>query len=644
MNSEISNSQISIGRYKIDLGLLITLLLSSFYIAIHFYICVFRYNTFQYRDWDFSLYANIMWNLVHGSTHFSIMSRHFLGNHFTPIAFVVTPIYFIFRSPLTLLFLQTLSLALVSVPVYLLAKRKFDWRIAIGFVLLYFLYPPLLYVTLYEFHFEAFAPLFLAFAFYFLITNKKILLFIMAALAMMCKENVPAVVAAMGFYALLFRPRRRLLGLVLFCVGAAYFLLITLYLQKLFAPGGGEAYAGLYAKYGKGFANVFLYMLTHPVTIIKDLFSTQLRREFFEHTFSPFLYLPLLRPDILIITAPTILKNLLSKNPLTHTIFWHYTTTIIPFVLFSTIFALKKLTFFDWVKRNLVYILVGLIIVEAVQGFLFWPKRHEMVRFHLTETSEDKAKKEASKLIPENAPVIATFDFLPQLSQRENIYTFYMLWKGWATYEQQVPPKYAIIDFNDHFINRDILFIPEKTCSTLQNYTTSDTWGVLFARGDIVLFEKDYISDKRIITILNEEKVSLPEEPYLALDDSIELADIDLDDKIVDDLMHITFYWRLKKPSSDLYQLLFFASDGKRDRLFGKHYLGYAFYTPSLSENKILKEDYWLPLPDKLKRHKYVFTAGFFNLTTRKKARVESSSMIKLDTQGKFILIYYDNR
>ncbi len=627
---------------ELDPGLWLTLLFSFVYFLVVFHSCLFRYNTLQYHDWDFSLYANGMWNIIHGNPYISISNKPFLGNHFNIIAFIIAPVFSIFRSPLTLLFLQSLSLSLVTVPIYLLARRKFDWRASAGFALIYLLYPSLVYVAMYEFHFEAFAPLFLALAFYFLITNRKLWLFVTAILAMFCKENVPAVVFAMGLYAVLFRPRRRLVGLALALVGLACFLLVTLKLQPYFIPGNGIGYAGHYAKYGEGFGNVYIYMLTHPVDIIRDLLSTPLKRQFFSRTLSPLLFLPLLRPDILLITAPTVLKNLLSKVPTTHQIYWQYTATIIPFMIISTMYGLEKLSKLHLIKKLLLFILGGIIITEIILSVRFYQESPFFVKYHRRMTPVDMARKSVLQLIPKTAPVMATFDFLPNLSMRKGLYAFYCAWRG-GYYTEFPVIDYALVDFNDYFIRKDVNFKAAKISKLFTGFLVGKDWNVKYARGDIVLFEKTPTPHNRIVTLIDASEFKAPGEGLMLIDNALELVDYTVESPEKDTL-HITFYWRAKRPVNSLYDMYFFMADGKLDRMFHSHALAYWFFIPGLKKDKILKEEYWLMLPDKMGPHVYAFSAGFVNLSQRRRANIKVFDKDIADSHNKLILGNYDNR
>jgi len=636
------------GRHKTDPGLPFAIFLCLFYFVIFFRLSAIKYFSFQYNDWDLALYANGMWNIVHGHPFITMTHKAFLGNHFTVIAFLIAPVYYVFRSPLTLLFLKVLGLSAAGLPVYLLGRKTFNWRIGLEFLLLYFLYPALLYVTMFEFHFEDFSLFFLAWAFYFLIINRKIGFLAMSLLAMLCKENVPSVVAMMGLYAVIFRPRRRLIGAVVFAVASAYFLLVTLYLQPLFIPGKGPGFAAHYSAYGSGFYDVFRFILLHPGEVIMDLFSTARRLAFFGHTLYPLLYIPLLRPDILIITVPTVLKNLLSKSATTQMIFWHYTATIIPFMIFSTMFAAKKLTRFYMVRKYLPYLLAGLLFVEISQNYDISKSLSSRVKQHIGFVRDPSqlytAKRKAVKSIPREAGVIATFAFLPQLSQRKNVFTFFYTWKYDRNYSNNPAIDYAIIDFNDYFLEKDFAVIPRRMSRVLAEYTDSMNWGLYYHEGDIAVFKKGHKTRERLWEILPFPGPLLKEEPYLTINNTIDLLNMKTKKVRGEDAIRLTFYWRNKRPSDNLYDIFFYASNGKEHELLNKHSIGYRLFTPALGPDKILKEEYLLLLPEDPGPYEYVFSMKFGNAIERVITKMDVSERAKRDSRGNVIIGKFDNR
>ena len=79
--------------------------------------------------------------------------RHFLSWYFTPSVVLLTPVYALWPSPVTLLIVQSVVVALGAWPVFQLAKESLGapW-LAAGYVCVYLMFPALLAANLYDLH------------------------------------------------------------------------------------------------------------------------------------------------------------------------------------------------------------------------------------------------------------------------------------------------------------------------------------------------------------------------------------------------------------------------------------------------------------------------------------------------------------
>ncbi|HNX90946.1 MAG TPA: DUF2079 domain-containing protein [Candidatus Omnitrophota bacterium] len=577
-----------------------------------------------------------MWNMIHGHPYISIIDKHFLGNHFNVIAFLFSPVFFIFRHPLTLLCLQTLCISLTSIPIYLIARKYFSWTLSSMLALAYFAFPSLLYIEMYEFHFETVSILPVALTFFFLLENKKIWAIIAAILAVLCKENIPLVVGAIGLYGLLFLRGRRLVGTFLLLIGIFSFFLITLKLQPLFTSNR-IGYVSHYSGYGKTFSDVFFNMATHPMDTLKELASTELKRSFFFKMFAPLLFLPVLRPDVLLIIAPTVIKNLLSNVPTTHEIFWHYTATMIPFMIISLIFALRTLSRMDILKQKLHIIMLVILIAELSCSFKFYKEAYTFFCSVTPATNTDILRHNAVKHIPKDASVISTFDFLPQLSMRKDIFVFYSVWRD--TYRSQHPTDYAIVDFNDYFIRKDICIYPEKISDIFTSYLTNTDWNALYSCGDIVVFAKGKASGSKLLRVINTMNTTISNSSFIQLDKSLELVNYKA--TFENNIMTLTFDWRKIKNPSSFYDMYFVISDGVNQQVFEKHPVAYWYNFHKLENNALLEETYKLVLPPNLEPGSYTISVIFGDVLKQKKADVTILNKAAFDDKMQLVLGTY---
>lgn len=620
------------------------------YVLIFSIICIKKYLSFTYHDWDFAIYANILWNLIHGHPFSSLMNVHFLRDHASLIAYFVAIPYFIFRSPIFLLILQSVVIGITAVPIYLVARDKLENFSSLIITLMYLLYPAVHYLNLYEFYFETFSLPFLAFAFYFLLKKKPILYFLMCIGACMCKENIPLTIIALGIFGLS-RPHRRLMGLAAIILGGAWIIfdlkMIPIYLthltgEKIEAFGAVFPLTALFEPYGKTLPEVFIYILLHPFEILGTVLSHAQTAHLFEHLLGSLAFLPLLRPDILLITAPHAFLRLLGLNINEHTIFYHSAGPMIPFVFFAFIFAFKTLfkKFHDIFQYQYKYImLAGVLIIEIISIAVIWEGRPSLARFHI-KPERDVIREEFVKAIPKDASITASLEFLSHLANRKYVYSLHSFFgKAWWRREPPNDIEYILMDIKSPLMTAMFFESDSLFDKNLYDYLKENKFGLIKARGDIFLFKKGYDDKSKLII------VSDPAPPALGgyafkIDKSIELSKYEY--KVVENgsaLLQLTCYWQMAGDEKSDYAINFYITDGNYDYLRATHLVGYAILPPSLwPKGRIVVENYWLVLP-KLSEGEHRLSIQLIDLTNRKLVSPSSLEKDRIDKYGKYELL-----
>ncbi len=178
------------------------------YALIFSFFTIQKYNLFHAYAWDLGIFNQSFWTTLHSGRlfystveQFIIPSGVFFGTHFSPILFFVLPFYALGSSPQTLVVFQSFILALGAIPLYFFAKNSLNSRfVAVAFSLSYLIYPPLQGVNWFDFHVQAFLPLFFFSTFYFLFKEKWLPYFILVLLSLTVAENVPIAVIFIGLY------------------------------------------------------------------------------------------------------------------------------------------------------------------------------------------------------------------------------------------------------------------------------------------------------------------------------------------------------------------------------------------------------------------------------------------------------------
>ncbi len=399
-------------------------------------LCVERHRLFQSGATDLGIYHQIVWMISRGKPAFSTLGQwYFLGDHFNPILYVISPLMWIHPGPETLLWVQVIALASSALILFQYARSKWEspWN-ACGLALAFLLYAPASLVALDDFHPEVLAiPLLLCAAC--ALERKKFLAYwITVVLAICCKENVALVIAALGVGQLMRKQWR--IGSATLLVGVAASYLTT----QVVIPGfRGHAYhqAFFYYSYGHFLPEAAIYLLRHPSLVVRRLLENQ-SRLYLVQLLLPMVFLPVLSPVSLLPALPTFSLNLMSDWLATRMITFHYTALMIPFFWLAVVNALAPRTpptgHAGHEKRlfgRLSPVTLGVILLlignnlSNVKGFAEgWKKSY------LTPVTPPRLQsmEEAVHRIPPDGPsptsVAASFNLVPHVSSRQRVYWF----------------------------------------------------------------------------------------------------------------------------------------------------------------------------------------------------------------------------
>ena len=511
------------------------------------YVLGLRYYCFIYNGWDLPLYANLMWNLCHGSISTTLFGRSFFIDHFNGIAFLLIPFYYFFQSALTLLYFKLLGFFAGAYVFYLLTAKRLGGPWGIAFMLAYMFYPANVAMLFFEFNFENLALPLIFFIFYFFEEKRFLSFMVSCFLLTIVKENMPLVVFMFGIYG--FIERRQdwahwglyplLLGGGMF-IGEV-FLVIPWVRHGLTTVNG---HLGLYARLGHSPTEIVRTFILKEPEVFKILFSGR-NRSFLLQLFGPLLITSLLAPLTLLIALPLFLQDLLSQFSGQQSIDFFYASALVVFIFMATIDFLGRIN----IKfKGFIFGAIKWCIFLAIIGLLFLFDKKPMPRwFERIPSFQEKQAVGQYFLsqIPPDANVLSSYKFLYLLSQRKELYTVFHQFNKFTGQRQKIPDNvdYMIIDFSSK--------IGEKDC--VENFLFQGQWKVLAAADEIVFFRRNASRGEMLIKEgKNPLFLSKALFPVMMLNDALKMEglDVPVSLKFGQRILRVVFYWEALK--SDL--------------------------------------------------------------------------------------------
>ncbi|MDD5237255.1 MAG: DUF2079 domain-containing protein [Candidatus Omnitrophica bacterium] len=603
-------------KTKIKLSHNFLLWLSVFiYTASFSWVCIRKFISFGYYDFYLAVHDLSMWNILHGSVFNSILGIPFLGNHMNVILFLIAPLYAIFNHPLFLLILQTLALGLAAVPLFKLAAKILDKNWALLIAIAYLLYPALGYTNLFEFHPTAFATFFLMMAFYLYEAGAFSGFLVFALLAMFCQENIPLAIVMFGILAA-FRRRPLKWVIVPIVMGAVYFILALKLIS--FFNNNTVQFLTIYADWGRTPGEIISNLLARPDLFLQRLSGAHTLRYLYQ-IFFPVSFLPLAGIYGLLPALPFFLQHILSNRPSELSIQYHYLAEMLPFIFVGFAYGIKLLCKSRWVMLNQRIIKILLLFMICLANLLYGP--HWMLPKFISVYKADfldKQKEGFLAEIPKDASVVATFEFLPRLTHRKNLYSFHHIYSGFYTlsnkkYVLPATVDYALIDFNDFLTFRGFYY--PLNYKNNQEFFLNSQWKLQDLEGSIALFKRQEGAKLELCRPIEGLDGETLHKSGFIVEDSIKLLGYNLSNSGKDKKTYeLTLYWESLRPTErdiNIFVDIVNASDVLVWRVV--HPICYRIFpTNSWKANELFKEKIIFTVPAPLGEGGYKIKMGFF--------------------------------
>lgn len=438
-----------------------------------------RYTTYHALAYDMGNMDQVMWNTLHG--HFFRFTNGTgdwqgppirLGAHVEPIILPLSLFYFVHSGPETLLFVQTVSLALGSIPLFLLARRKFPLYpfIAVAFAGAYLVAPGVLGEVLYDFHPVALATPLLLLSLWALDARRYKIFAIAAVLAASCKEEVALSIIPLGLYIAFWQKKVRF-GITVLLISFIWVSLCFFIIMPHFNGTGFSIYANRYSWLGTHNNNSESFFVVNDPNSIpryKYLMLLFLTGGGFS-LFCPLWLIPLL---------PEVFINIFSRQTAQYSGLAQYNAVIIPFLFASSVYGAA--TFYACFKKKQIQFIIpftiAILLITSILNLITVRKQLAIFLFDNTQPRQQQKKIDSLLLrIPQSASVATTQTLNAHVSER---YTLYLL-----SNPKSYSAQYIAIDLYDKVWQR-------KNAEVYHSLIQTKKYYLLGIAGNVVLLKR----------------------------------------------------------------------------------------------------------------------------------------------------------
>jgi uncharacterized membrane protein len=367
-----------------------------------------------------------------------------LASHVDPLLAAFAPLWLLWPSPSLLLVAQAIAVAVGAVPVFWLAQKHLRSTYAgVAFAFAYLLYPPVQWLTLDDFHAVALACPLLLFAFWYLDDDRLAPFAAFAVPALLAKEEIGFVVAAMGAWYALSRGGRRAGGAIA-ALGAAWSVVAIAVVIPAAGNGGSDFY-GRYEEVGGSPLEILETAVTDPGRILSTAFDWH-GVEYLAELLLPLAGFWLLAPAALLVAVPELAVNLLSSAPTQTSIHFHYTAGVVPGLVAASVLGAARLA---RSRPSLitplaaVAVFVALVANYRLGAIPVWrhvPGGEDLGTDAYERTAHDRVAERALDVIPDGDPVTATNTLGAHLSARRRVLSFPLLADArWVAVDERRP-------------------------------------------------------------------------------------------------------------------------------------------------------------------------------------------------------------
>ena len=408
-------------------------------------LAIWRHHQFLSHRFDLGNMVQAVWSttqgrpleMTDGTTGEQIVR---LGAHVDPILVLFAPLWWISPRPETLILAYVGALAAGIYPVFRLALKHTESRLAAGLLgAWYFVFPWTIWIALNELNPSVLALPLLLYAIWYLDEHRLGYFVVFASLAVLTGELIGLTIAALGvWYAIQYRRPR--VGIAIAIAGSAWTAFCLAVVIPAFNDGEPSRYYNRFESVGGSPLGVLETLLTDPGAIV-DVVTTGGDFRYLLLMVLPTAFLLLVQPLLLLAAVPQLGVNLLSEFGATVSPLYHYSAPVIAIVITASIMGVGRLPARGRVAASGAVLGAGVMLLAVAYPS---PGTEKYLFPELDPPSRLAAMRQAVELVPRSVPVTVTNRFGAKLSERRSVHLFPARADAeWAVLDTRDPPNDA---------------------------------------------------------------------------------------------------------------------------------------------------------------------------------------------------------
>ncbi len=518
--------------YRNKLIIYVTLI---YFIISSIWVLSLHYS-FQTTGYDLGQYTNMFWKTVNGEGILTTDLRSRPGNlygfylweHFSPVLFLIVPIFYIFPRPETLLILKIFFMSM-SIPVlWMIVRNNLGNTFSSIIVISYVLNPFLFQAMSFDFQEQFMLPFIIFLEFYFYL-NKRYGLFIFFTIFGLLINEYSAALAVFTLFGLSIMEYRSLsrrynidiikkikdrivlIPICMMLVSLIYFFVVIFIMES-------HAVTGVIVDESGRRANTIEYVLSFvsDPSNFSDNVLDNIRNKilYFNLFLMPTFYLSLLST---VSIFPIILYTgfgWMINYPSFYEFGAHHSLYLIPYIYIGSILSIKNLDLrLDYISEKSKKLIFFLAIMTYILIFMNQASYYINREFRPVFDEHNKILHDIIESIPNNASILTQNNIYPHVATRSKSYVMvdYTRYNQLLEAKGMVNFEYIIIDERSKWSQH-----PKLIIESLEK-TKHDDYGIFIHYDGIYVVKKDYtgpineIKGNNFRAVYTKDDISLSE-------------------------------------------------------------------------------------------------------------------------------------